>query len=142
MALMRLSECLEGAFPCQEKWAIRLARGWDKAIGDLHERMRLEAIKDDQVVVGVYDSRWIPELFLLTPLLIKSMNDYLGGTFVRRIRFVLVEKSTRGALKKVIPDENTRKQPKMSMRQEQILGTIKDEELKDVLEKFFYASVN
>lgn len=139
--MISLAECLNTALPCSSGWQTRLAREWPSAVGQLATRMRLEQIKGELLIIGVYDSHWIAELFMLAPGIISEINNFLGETRVHQLRFVLTTNSNKTHTKKCPDGPTIRKRATMSARHEQILATIKDRQLHDALEKFFYTSV-
>ncbi len=142
MTMMRLAECMSAVLPRAHDWQTRLAREWPNVVGTLSERMRLEQVKGTMLVIGVYDSHWISELFLLTPRIIEEINKFLGSNQVTHLRFVIAKRTS--SHKKTEFFENSEQKPRarMSPRQEKVLSSIKDRQLHDALEKFFYASVS
>ncbi|HBL98518.1 TPA: hypothetical protein DDZ86_02650 [Candidatus Dependentiae bacterium] len=144
MAFASLSQLLGSAFPvATENWPARLAREWTTAVGDLGERMRLERVMGTTLIIGVFDSHWIQELFMLTPLIIQTINQHLGKPFVTRIRFVVADKkkTPHHLCHKGTPTGEPRVKKVMSGRHELVLRSIKDVQLQEALEKFFYNCV-
>ncbi len=123
----------------QKDWKLRLMTQWPSIVGALQTRIRLEKIYDDAtVVIGVYESHWMQELYLLSSVLIESMNDFLGARLVNAVRFVLIEekpKSTRFVYRKSasknLPDDRS-----LSEFQKRALHDICDDELKEALVQF------
>ena len=133
---------MNAVLPRPNDWQTRLAREWPNAVGTLSERMRLEQVKGTLLIVGVYDSHWISELFILAPRIIEEINRFLGENYVTQMRFVIANRTRFH--KKTKTSENVTPKPRarMSSRQEKVLSSIKDRQLHDALEKFFYASVD
>lgn len=142
MALNTLKELVNYVFPVQSDWRLLLVRLWPELVGDLHERMRLERIKGDVVIVGVFDACWIHELFMLSPTLITLINERLGGMYVRKLHFILTDRRVLLSRQKKIEIAGHKKTGiSMGSRHQQVLRTIKDEQLQKILETFFYRSV-
>lgn len=71
-------------------WRSHLVRNWQTIVGALHTRMCLEKIGEDgTLLLGVHDSRWMQELFYLTPTIMQTINTYFNHTYITRIRFIL-----------------------------------------------------
>jgi hypothetical protein len=91
MTMMPIKSVIDSFFSQQNHWQIRLTREWKTLVGDLHIRMRLEKIQQHTVVVGVYDFHWMQELYLLAPMLLRTINKGLGGAYVQQLRFTLAK---------------------------------------------------
>ena len=121
----------------QDDWRITLARRWHEVVGDLETRIRLEKIFDDTLVIGVYESHWMQELYLLSSVLRDSINDFIGEERIRHLRFKLVEDKKRTKRK---PPPKKVKRPKnvvLSPAQKKALADITDDELRKALTQFW-----
>lgn len=143
--MISLAECLNTALPRSDDWQTSLARGWTTAVGELATHMRLEQIRGNLLIIGVYDSHWISELFMLAPRIVQEINGFLGGSYVAQIRFVLANQTVKQTSSQPRKKMRDFREPisamQMTARQAQILASIKDVQLHDALEKFFYAAV-
>lgn len=145
--MISLAEYLNTALPQPNDWQTLLARGWTTAVGELAKHMRLEQIRGNLLIVGVYDSHWISELFMLAPRIMQEINGFLGGPYIAQIRFVIAnqkdKKATGRSRKNTHDSGKTLNSPiSMTARQEQVLASVKDVQLHDALKKFFYAAVH
>ena len=122
----------------KDDWRIALAMRWNEVVGSLQTRIRLEKIQDDTAVIGVYESHWMQELFLLSSVLCDSMNACIGEQRIKRVRFILIEEK-KYKPKKVHSIPKTKQQPSIVLteHQEHMLRTITDDELKHVLISFW-----
>lgn len=77
----------------KEAWKINLIKNWPTIIGSLHEKVSLQKINATSVVLGVYDSSWIQELYLLSKLILKKINNHLDRPRIETLRFQCVEDS-------------------------------------------------
>ncbi len=75
----------------QHDWRVGLARDWHLIVGTLATRTCLEKIYDDTVIIGVYESHWMQELYLLSSDIKDSINSTLKVSRINHIRFKLVE---------------------------------------------------
>jgi hypothetical protein len=134
-----LKSLLDAVLKSEEDWRLRLVRQWPAIVGDLHSKMRLERVANDTVIIGVYDSHWMQELFMLSRVIIRTINGKLGAEHVAKLRFILAP--TKEAQKKKMPEsevKNTGLRASMNVHQRKALKTIKDDQLQDALQNFFY----
>ena len=118
-------------------WHRALLQNWQSIVGTLKTRIRIEKIYDNTLIIGVYESHWMQELYLLSSVLIDSVNTFLGEPRIAHLRFKLVEEKKRTPfLKKSV---KTRKQTalRLSVAQEKALASLKDEQLKKALRDFW-----
>jgi len=142
MAFSSMKDLLGSVLTTKGNWQIRLMKDWSLIVGDLHEQMRLERVLGNVLVVGVYDSHWLHELSMLSPLVMQTINEHLGGNFVVRIRFIVVERKEKKS-EQPVSRERDLGMPEIAMnsRQEYVLRSVKDVQLQKVLEKVFYRCV-
>lgn len=119
-------------------WRLYVLRHWKDLIGDLHTRMCLEKIQESTLVVGVYDSHWMQELYLLSPLIIRTINKSLEQPYVKRIQFKLARQRTPINKKKIVAQQLSydKTLPPLTGAQQEALGRITDKELQQVLTSF------
>ena len=73
--------------PHFEPWKTNLLQNWNTIVGDLHEHVKLINIQNNMLVLGVHDSAWLQEIYILSPVLIKTINNYLGNEYITNVRF-------------------------------------------------------
>ena len=118
-----------------EDWKSKLIREWAQIVGNLHTKMCLEKIEGAVLKIGVYDSHWIHELFMLAPMIVRTINTALGGSYVVSVRFGVKEKKRVVALYDV--EQQVVQQPiELTLQQQQMLSNITDNELRLSLEQF------
>src|SRR5579863_4846613 len=71
----------------EKNWKTVLLYQWRDIIGNLHNKVHIEKIYDDTLVLGVLHSSWMQELHLLSPLIIKKINEKLEHPHIKQIRF-------------------------------------------------------
>lgn len=121
----------------QRDWRTVLARDWGHLVGSLATRTCLEKIYDDTVVIGVYESHWMQELFLLSSDIKDLLNNALGTSRIRQVRFKLVEERKR-AQRVMYPKKTGRPaESPLNASQKQALLRITDDGLRQALADFW-----
>jgi hypothetical protein len=82
-----LKELLQTIINPEKNWKTDLLYRWRDIIGTLHNKVKIEKIHDDTLILGVFHSCWMQELYLLSPLLIKTINEKLDQPYIKQIRF-------------------------------------------------------
>jgi hypothetical protein len=82
-----LKELLQALIRPEKNWKTDLLYRWRDIIGSLHTKVRIEKIYDDTLILGVSHPCWMQELYLLSPLLIKTINEKLDQPYIKQIRF-------------------------------------------------------
>lgn len=124
--------------PQYAEWKINLIKNWDSILGDLHEQVTLINIHQHMLTLGVYDAAWLQELYILSPVLIKTINSHLGNEYIKNLRF-----------KNIGYKKKEKNEPKLKKRYEKrivatpithdenlVLKTVEDSDLRDALERY------
>jgi len=120
----------------KNSWKIKLLRNWPDIIGNLKNKVRIERIIDETLILGVYDSCLLQELYLLSPVLLKTINEKLENTPIKKLRF------KQAGIKKVkkVKSNKIRREIKktieLTAKENKTLKKIKDPDLKNALKKF------
>lgn len=136
MALL-IKEIVPHIFEKRSGWHTTLLSQWDSIVGSLTTRVRLEKIQGTTLTIGVYESHWMQELYLLSPLLLSSINQCLDEPHIKQLRFKLVEEKKRVQRKMGAMPVIMRPRIPLSAAQEQALSKISDEQLKESLIQFW-----
>lgn len=123
-------------------WQMYLIQNWQTIMGNLHTRICLEKIQGDTIVVGVYDSHWMQELFLLNSMLLDTINAHFDKPYVKQLRLKLAQqkekqktpdfaKATTGGEKTgpIVPVI-------LTQQHQNALSQVKDEQLQEALYQF------
>ncbi len=121
-----------------ENWKIQLLQQWPSIIGDLANRVTLEAIAKDTLVLGVYDSSWLQELYILSPIILKTINASLDQPHIKRLRFKQVTKKARKKTMNNTQIAQSIKSIPLTKKEELALTHIKDDALRMALKKFLF----
>ncbi len=132
-----LKDILSDIF-AHDTWKYKLLQNWQNIMGPLCDKVRIEKICDDTLILGVTNSCWMQELYLLSPLIIKTINKNLDKPRIKQIRF----KRTGRITKKQAKNPTTKKPAHkknciLTPKQKGALEKIKDPELRKALEKFY-----
>lgn len=135
MAIL-LHNILEKILNHDNDWRFELIKNWDKVAGGLKTRIRLESIFSSTVVIGVYESHWMQELFLLSNVILNNINTVITNYKVTNIKFKLV--NARKVFNKKIYNFNklTRLPAVLNETQTQALKKLNNKELETVLVSF------
>lgn len=117
-------------------WQMYLIQNWVTIMGNLHSRVCLEKIQGDTLVVGVYDSHWMQELFLLQSMLVDMINAHFDRPYVKNIRLKLAKQTEQVKKKKKIEKKIDTTETIITEQQQAALACVKDEELQKVLSHF------
>ena len=118
-----------------EAWKLNLIKNWPTIIGSLHDKVSLQKIHATSVVLGVHDSSWIQELYLLSKLILKKINSGLDQPRILTLRFQCIEKKeivVKPKLKSVI----VKKERELKPQEFKALQKINDPQLSDALQGF------
>lgn len=119
----------------KEAWKINLIKNWPTIIGSLHEKVSLQKINATCVVLGVYDSSWMQELYLLSKLILKKINNSLDRPRIETLRFQCIEKKEQVTKQQTV---TPRSEKKITLKPQEIsaLQKINDPKLSQALEGF------
>jgi len=121
----------------QESWKLKLLSDWELIVGNLANKMRLEKIESTSLVIGVYEACWLQELYLLSSVLVNTINKHLDQPRIRTIRFMHATQATSVKKKPIEKKVLIERTPiTLSLKEEEALSKIKDENLKKVLHTF------
>lgn len=132
-----IKQLIEQIIPTESQWKIYLLKHWSSIIGDLSTRIFLEKIYQDEIlIIGVYDSSWMQELYFLSSILIKKINEQLGKPYIKSIRFryspmkkSVVVNAPKSTAKNIA-------QVQLTMQEYKMLEIIEDPHLKEAITSF------
>ncbi len=121
-----------------EDWKIKLLSEWSVIVGDLGDKMKLEEIKNDMLVIGVYESAWLQELYLLSSVIKKIINQALGENKIKTLRFKYAAFKPPVKIKKTLASPTNVEYHLiiLNSKEAHALQTIKDQELRIALHTF------
>lgn len=132
---LNLKDLLHIVIRPEKNWRTHLLCQWREIIGSLHDKVCIEKIYDDTIVLGVFHSSWMQELYLLSPLLIKKINEKLDQPYVKHIRFKQIG-TKKQSLNKKTAIKSIKKDIPLTKKDELLLAKISDPELRSALKAF------
>lgn len=120
----------------ENNWKLTLLRHWPHIIGDLRTKVCLEKIHKETLVLGVYDSCWLQELYLLSPILLKKINEKLENVHIKKLRFKQTGKKHIKEKKSTTTKKIVNKKITLTDNEKETLKNIKDPDLESALRKF------
>jgi len=140
---IQLKELIADLLNVQGDWHVSILENWDKIVGYLSKYTYVCSIKNDTIFLGVFESVWMQELFLMSDNLIDSINDFLGSKKIKHVRLKLMPKRAARKIKEKAAPLFC-KSPivlQLTDTQELALKTVKDEELRKSLVTFLERSL-
>ena len=133
---LNLKELLQAIIQPEKNWKTNLLYKWRDIIGSLHSKVRIEKIYDDTLVLGVLNSCWMQELYLLSPLLIKTINEKLDQSYIKQIRFKHIGKKSTQKTNGETKPLRKNKFVQLTKEDESSIAKIADPALRDALKAF------
>lgn len=132
-----IKSLLDSLLSNQNDWKMQLLSNWPKIMGNLSSKVSIEKINDDSIILAVVDSCWLQELYMMSSMLLKRINEKLDQPRIKQLRFktagrVQSKAKTTGAVQ-----ERKHRAPRaLTSNEEQALDAIKDIELQKALKNF------
>lgn len=120
----------------QHDWKIKLLTQWPTIMGPLAQHVCIVKIQDDLLLLGVYDSSWLQELYLLSSDLLNTINQNLDQPRIKQLRFKQVSRTTKKAPRQNVPIEQQDISISLTPREKMALHRIKNEMLRMALQSF------
>lgn len=117
-------------------WQLQLLQCWPSIVGNIKTDVQLLKIYEDTLVIGVMDSCWLQELYLLSPLLIQTINQKLDLPRIKKLRFKsigITDKKIKKESRKKVTEEKT---IQLNAQEKEILVQIKDKQLATFLHDY------
>jgi len=128
---------LKGSFSLNtNSWKTKLLTEWPTIVGNLHDKITLEKIHEDTVIIGVYDASWLHELYMLSAVLLKTLNSHLDKPYIKKIRLKHATKNTIKTPKQKQKAPLERKKATLNALESHALLKIKDKDMREALHSF------
>lgn len=126
-------------FSNQQNWKLELLKHWPTILGNLKTKVYLEKIGEDTLVLSVADSCWLQEIYMLSPLLLETINKKLDAPRIKHLRFKKVGIKKKQLQKKApVTKPNARTIRPLTLKEEQALQKVKDPVLRTALSDFLH----
>ncbi|KKP36175.1 MAG: hypothetical protein UR26_C0001G0219 [candidate division TM6 bacterium GW2011_GWF2_32_72] len=118
-----------------DNWKVQLLQKWPQIIGNMQDKVTIEKIYNDTIILGVSDSCWMQELYFLSDQILQVINLNLDQPRIKNLKFKQSEK-------KIVPNKvitkNVKDYAPIRLRKPDLMALekITDPQLKEVMEKF------
>lgn len=116
-----------------QNWKFQLMNEWNAIMGSLVGKVSIYKIYNNSIVLGVSDSSWMQELYLLSNLIKQKINNVLDKPRIETIRFHYVTKHISTKPDTIVAKEIIIKERSLTIREKKALDKITDPELSGVL---------
>jgi hypothetical protein len=131
-----LKDILHTVINPEKNWKTDLLYKWNDIIGPLHNKVCIEKIYDNTLILGVFHSCWMQELYLLSPLLIKTINEKLDQPYIKEIRFKHIGLKKQKKINIAPAVLKRKKDVVLTKEDERALAKISDPALQEALKAF------
>ena len=121
----------------QSTWKIKLLTDWPDIMGSLASQVSIERIYENELILGVTSACWLQELYSLSPLLIKTINERLEIPRIKTLRFKQCTKEEKPTVLQTHDSEPiVTKKYMLKQHETRALNQIEEEGLKNALHDF------
>lgn len=132
-----LNAILRQFISSNQDWKQQLLANWNNIIGQkLSEKVCIEKITSDTIILGVINSSWLQELYMLSPVILKTINENLDRPRIKEVRFKQIGKKKPRDTKKKIDKNRPAKKVQLSTSEERALNNVTDKKLREALKAF------
>ncbi len=134
---LAVKNILEELLSHHNNWQLQLLQQWPSIVSSIKTKVHLLKIDHDTLTIGVQDSCWMQELYLLSPLLITTINQKLDQPRIKQIRFkALGIPERKPATSKNITTAKHVRTVTLSATEQATLAAISDEQLRVALKNY------
>ena len=138
----RIGSILTTIIPQDHAWKVKLLGRWESIIGNLAPKVRIEKINRSSLVLGVCHPTWAQELYSMSNMLKKKINDELREEKIKSIHFKIVQFKTKQLSQQNLKKQLAQQEHCLNIMQHSHLQTIPNEELRHVLKRFYFRCKN
>lgn len=119
-------------------WRMTVIKKWHEVVGPIARYAVIEKIDGDTLVVAVASNIWMQELYSMSPILIKRVNQLVGGQRIAKVRFKYLQKARCSARARVVaaPSESQAADRVLNASEHAALKRVSDRELSQALRAF------
>jgi hypothetical protein len=133
----RLADIIPFLFQHEHQWKYDLLRNWQTIFGNMSNRVHLESINKDILVLAVKDACLMQELYTLSPVLLTAINQVLDKPHIQHLRFKRAGITEKKIIKKQEHKKTIlRSSIILTAQEERALSTIKDPLLAQAMKEF------
>lgn len=117
----------------QKNWKFQLMHQWATIMGTLVSKVSIYKIYNDSIILGVSDSGWMQELYLLSNLIKQKINAVLDKPRIETIRFHYVTNNKAAKTAAINFEAPVAAERLLTTREKKALEKIHDPELSQAL---------
>ncbi len=117
-------------------WKLDLLKQWPTIMGSLAEYVSIEKIESSSITLGVTDSSWLQELYLMGNTILTTINQSLDEPRFKTIRFKQKGIAQKSNAPKTIESTSHSICITFSEQEQKALDAIQDSTLREVLRSF------
>ena len=124
----KINTLVKNLIPAEHEWKIGLFKQWNTIIGTMKDKVHIEKINGNLLVLGVSHPSWAQELRLLSPFLKQKINALFPCEKIKNITFRTVSYNTIKKNPVAIPMTTiqTINEPKLGIKEKKCLQKIGD----------------
>jgi hypothetical protein len=139
----KIDAIIPRVFDPEHQWKYKLLSNWHAIFGKMSDKVYLERINNDVLVLAVYDACWMQELYTLSPLLLDVINKIFDRPYVKHLRFKRAGIRPQKKLGRLYNNRPLQYTPHtLTPREERALASVKDAQLAEVLRDFLTRCYN
>jgi hypothetical protein len=119
-----------------DNWRLTLIKEWPTIFGPLSARVSIEAVHDTTLVLGVSDACLMQELYLLSPLIVSTIQKTIGSSVIKQVRLKRTEMSMKHKPSKTMSVQHTKKTVLLTRAETHALECVRDLELREALKNY------
>lgn len=116
-------------------WRMLLIAQWPHIVGDIAQHACIEKIEGDTLIIGVHSAVWMQELYLLSGMVQRKINQALEKPYIKKIHFKYRQRHAIACAIKKAPQSPRARRP-LNSKEQAALNAMHDEELRVQLHKF------
>ena len=120
----------------QNNWQLQLLNQWPTIVQAIKTRVHLLKIEPEVLTIGVQDSCWLQELYLLSPLLIATINKKLDEPRIKQLRFKALGTQEEKYKKEKSNFVRPKRTITLSPKEQATLAQVADEQLRLALKNY------
>lgn len=139
-----LNQCLKKVVSKKHSWKVKLLENWDKIAEKFKDKVIIEKIQEDLLVLGVCHPTWAQELFLNSDYLKREVNKFFKEEKIKKIQFRIVnfdllkEKMRPQQNLNNIKNQGNFKKRELTPLEDEHLRKVKDKILQESLKQFYF----
>lgn len=126
-----LAQCLN-----TDNWRLTLIKEWPTIFGPFSSRVSIESVYDTTILLGVNDACLMQELYLLSPLILQTIQKSLGNDTIKQVRFKHTELKVMHTRKRPLVAASSDMPVALTAVEVHALDVIKDPQLQEALRRY------